>query len=152
MEEAINCASEDTREPKIMSPGETIVKLQAAALNHIDVWTRLGVTGMAIPIPHILGADGAGIVIQVATGVKGLSTGDNVCLYPFTGCGECEFCLTGRDFMCIHVRSLGQGLDDTYADYVKLPARIVLPRPAGVYIRRSRCISTRIRHALAYVD
>ena len=59
MEEAINCASEDTREPKIMSPGETIVKLQAAALNHIDVWTRLGVTGMAIPMPHILGADGA---------------------------------------------------------------------------------------------
>jgi NADPH:quinone reductase-like Zn-dependent oxidoreductase len=35
---------------------------------------------MAIPMPPILGADAAGIVIQVATGVKGLSTGDNVCL------------------------------------------------------------------------
>jgi NADPH:quinone reductase-like Zn-dependent oxidoreductase len=45
MEEAINCASEDTPEPKILSPGEVIVKLQAAALNHIDVWTRLEVTG-----------------------------------------------------------------------------------------------------------
>jgi NADPH:quinone reductase-like Zn-dependent oxidoreductase len=58
MEEAINCASEDTPDPKIMFPGEVIVKLQAAALNHIDVWTRLGGTGMAIPMPPILGADG----------------------------------------------------------------------------------------------
>ena len=109
-------------EPKISSPGEVIVKLKAAALNHIDIWTRLGVTGMAIPMPHILGADGAGIVAEVGTDVKGVSTGDKVCLYPFIGCGECEFCLTGRDFMCIHVRSLGERLDGTYADYVKLPA------------------------------
>src|SRR5687767_930097 len=81
MEEAINCASEDTPEPKIMSPGEVIVKLQAAALNHIAFGH-----GLKSPDGHfnatILGADGAGIVIQVATGVKGLSTGDNVCLYP----------------------------------------------------------------------
>jgi D-arabinose 1-dehydrogenase-like Zn-dependent alcohol dehydrogenase len=41
MEEAINCAMKIHREPKIMSPGEVIVKLQAAALNHIDVWTLL---------------------------------------------------------------------------------------------------------------
>jgi D-arabinose 1-dehydrogenase-like Zn-dependent alcohol dehydrogenase len=70
-------------------------------------------------------------VIQVATGVKGLSTGDNVCLYPFTGCGECEFCLTGRDFMCIQIRSLGERLDGTYADYVKLPAENCFAVPAG---------------------
>lgn len=114
---------EDVPEPKITSPSEVIVKLKAAALNHIVIWTRLGLTGMAIPMPHIPGADGAGIVVQGGTDVKGVSTGDKVCLYPFTGCGECEFCLTGRDFiMCIHIRSLGERLDGTYADYVKLPA------------------------------
>jgi NADPH:quinone reductase-like Zn-dependent oxidoreductase len=122
---------EDTPEPKIMSPGEVIVKLKAAALNHIDIWTRRGVTGMAIPMPHILGADGAGIVVQVGTDVKAVSTGDKVCLYPFTGCGECEYCLTGRDFMCIHVRSLGERSDGTYADYVKLPAENCFAVPAG---------------------
>ena len=95
MDEAINCARKIHRSENNV-PG-VIVKLQAAALNHIDVWTRLGVTGMAIPMLPILGANGAGIVIQVATGPKGLSTGDNVCLYPFTGCGKCGFCLTGRD-------------------------------------------------------
>jgi NADPH:quinone reductase-like Zn-dependent oxidoreductase len=63
-----------------MFPGEVLVNLQAAALNHIDVWTRLEVTGMALPMPPILGADAAGIVIQAATGIKGLSTDDNVCV------------------------------------------------------------------------
>ena len=46
---------EDTSEPKISSPGEVIVKLEAAALNHINIWTRLGVTGMAIPMLNTLG-------------------------------------------------------------------------------------------------
>jgi D-arabinose 1-dehydrogenase-like Zn-dependent alcohol dehydrogenase len=62
---------EDTPEPKIMFPGEVLVNLQAAALNHIDVWTRLEVTGMALPMPPILGADAAGIVIQAAPVSKG---------------------------------------------------------------------------------
>ena len=122
---------EDTPEPKITSPREVIVKLKAAALNHIDIWARLGVTGAAIPMPHILGADGAGIVAEVGPGVEGVGTGDKVCLYPFTGCGECEFCLVGRDFMCIHIRSLGERLDGTYADYVKLPAENCFAAPAG---------------------
>jgi NADPH:quinone reductase-like Zn-dependent oxidoreductase len=82
---------EATPEPIIPLPGEVIVKLKAAALNHIDIWRRLGVSGIAITMPHIFGADGAGIVVEVGTDVKGVSTGDNVCLYPFTGCGECKF-------------------------------------------------------------
>jgi NADPH:quinone reductase-like Zn-dependent oxidoreductase len=121
---------EDAPEPTITSPGEAIVKPKAAALNHIDIWTRLGVTGVAIPMPHILGADGAGIVVEAGSGVERVRTGDKVCFYPFTGCGECEFCLSGRDFMCIHVRSLGERLDGTYADYVKLQAENCFPMPA----------------------
>jgi len=122
---------EDTAEPAIAWPDEVIVKLKAAALNHIDIWTRLGATGMAIPMPHILGADGAGVVVQVGADVKSVKTGEQVCLYPFTGCRECEFCRTGRDFMCIHVKAVGEKLDGTYAEYVKLPAENCFPIPVG---------------------
>lgn len=122
---------ENAPEPVVTLPDEVIVKLKAAALNHIDIWTRLGATGVAIPMPHILGADGAGVVVNVGSEVKGVRSGDNVCLYPFSGCGECEFCLTGRDFMCIYVRSLGERLDGTYAEYVKLPAENCFPIPPG---------------------
>ena len=111
---------EDTADPNISSPKDVIVQLEAAALNHIDIWVRMGATGMKIPMPHILGADGAGVIVEVGNEVKGVRSGDKVCLYSFTGCGECEFCLSNRDFMCIRVRSLGERLDGTYAKCVKV--------------------------------
>ncbi len=110
---------EDADAPKLDSPEDVIIKLESAALNHIDIWVRKGSTGMEIPMPHILGADGAGVVVEVGSNVKSVKPGDNVCLYSFTGCGKCEFCLSDRDFMCIRVRALGERLDGTYAEYVK---------------------------------
>jgi NADPH:quinone reductase-like Zn-dependent oxidoreductase len=121
---------EDAPDPQITSPKDVIVKLEAAALNHIDIWVRMGATGMEIPMPHILGADGAGTVVEVGTEVKSIATGEKVCLYSFTGCGECEFCLSERDFMCIRVCSLGERLDGTYAEYVKVTPENCFPFPS----------------------
>lgn len=121
---------EDAEEPGLPAPNEVIVKLKTAALNHIDIWNRLGVTGVVIPMPHILGADGAGVIVEVGEKVDNVKKGDAVCLYPATGCGQCEFCSTGRDFMCIRVRCLGERLEGTYTEYVKLPAENCFPIPA----------------------
>lgn len=123
---------EDAPEPKISAPTEVIVRLKNAALNHVDIWNRLGEAAIPIPMPHILGADGAGIVMEVGSATTTVKPGDAVCLYAFTGCGQCEFCLTGRDFMCLHVVALGQRLEGTYAEYVKLPAENCFPIPAGL--------------------
>lgn len=120
---------EEAADPKITSPKDVIIKLETAALNHIDIWVRMGATGMEIPMPHILGADGAGIVVEVGSDVKSVKTGDKVCLYSFTGCGQCEFCLSDRDFMCIRVRALGERLDGTYAEYVKVAPENCFPIP-----------------------
>ena len=123
---------EDADEPRLTQPNEVLVKLRAASLNHIDIWNRLGATGIAVPMPHILGADGAGVVVELGKAVENVKVGDAVCLYPATGCGCCEFCLTGRDFMCIHLRVLGERLEGTYAEYVKLPAENCFPIPTGL--------------------
>ena len=122
---------ENTEEPRLDGAAQAIVKLSAAALNHIDIWNRLGVTGVRIAMPHILGADGAGVVAGVSPGVEHVRVGDRVCLYPPTGCGHCEFCLTDRDFMCFRLCVLGERLEGTYAQYVKLPAKNCFPIPAG---------------------
>lgn len=123
---------EEAEEPELSSSHEVIVKLKAAALNHIDLWNRKGLTGIEIPFPHILGADGAGIVAEVGKEVANVKKGDPVCLYPASGCGQCEFCGTGKDFMCIRLRVLGERLDGTYAEYVKLPAENCFPIPPGL--------------------
>ena len=122
---------EDADGPELSHPNEVIVKLKAAAINHIDIWNRLGATGMVTQLPHILGADGAGVVVEIGEEVHNVKKGDAVCLYPPTGCGRCEFCLTGRDFMCVYLRVLGERLEGTYAEYVKLPAENCFPIPAG---------------------
>src|SRR5215469_15482710 len=124
-------AYEDVDRPALSEPSEAIVRLKAAAINHIDIWNRLGATGMVTQLPHILGADGAGVVVETGERVQNVKKGDAVCLYPPVGCGGCEFCVTGRDFMCVHLRVLGERLEGTYAQYVKLPAQNCFPIPIG---------------------
>lgn len=122
---------ESCEPPKITEPDEVIVKLKAAAINHIDIWNRMGATGIALAMPHILGADGAGVVAETGAKVENVKAGDAVCLYPPTGCKQCDYCRSERDFMCIRLRVLGERLEGTYAQYVKLPAQNCFPIPAG---------------------
>jgi len=61
-------------------PGEVLVALRAAGLNHLDVWVRKGLP--SVPKPRILGADGAGVVAGLGEGVDGFDVGDRVVLNP----------------------------------------------------------------------
>ena len=61
-------------------PGQVLVRLRAASLNHLDVWVRKGLP--SVPKPRILGADGAGIVEALGDGVDGLEVGQRVVLNP----------------------------------------------------------------------
>src|SRR5690349_10622302 len=74
--------------------GEVRVRLMASALNHMDIWVT---KGMPKPhVPHVPGADGAGIVDRVGPGVRGISEGDEVVLNPAVACGTCSQCLRGE--------------------------------------------------------
>lgn len=123
---------EEVEKPRLTSPTEAIVQLKTASLNRIDLWNRQGLTGMDIALPHILGADGAGIVTEVSAEVHNVKPGDAACLYPPSGCGQCEFCFSDREFMCIRLRVLGERLQGTYAEYVKVSAANCFPIPSGL--------------------
>jgi len=70
--------------------------------------------------------------VDVGGQVNNVKEGDAVCFYPASGCGECEFCVAGKDFMCLRLRVLGERLEGTYAEYVKVPARNCFPIPPGL--------------------
>jgi NADPH2:quinone reductase len=70
---------EDVPDPE-PGPGEVLVELRAAGLNHLDIWVRKGLP--SVPKPRILGADGAGVVAAVGTGVTGFASGDRVVINP----------------------------------------------------------------------
>src|SRR3989338_9714422 len=78
-------------------PDEVVVKVKACALNHLDIWTRQGMPGIKIPLPHILGCDVAGEVAKLGHGVRGMKEGQRVVVAPGMSCGRCRFCRQRRD-------------------------------------------------------
>ena len=70
---------EDVPDPE-PAEGEVLVRMRVASLNHLDVWTRKGLP--SVPKPRILGADGAGIVETLGSGVDGLGPGQAVVINP----------------------------------------------------------------------
>jgi NADPH2:quinone reductase len=60
---------EDWPGPLEPQPGEIRVRAVASALNHMDLWTGMGIPGVEISYPHIGGVDGCGVVDAVGSGV-----------------------------------------------------------------------------------
>lgn len=108
-------------------PGEVLVRVKACALNHLDIWTRQGMPGVKIPLPHILGCDIAGEVAKLGHGVRGISIGKKVVVAPGISCGHCPSCRTGWDSLCREYKIMGLQVNGGYAEYVKAPARNLIP-------------------------
>ncbi len=113
-------------------PGQVRVRVVTAALNHLDLWVRRGIPGIELEMPHILGADGAGVVDALGPGVESLSPGDPVYLQPGLFCGHCEYCLAGEESLCIRFRLLGEHMDGTLAEHVVVPVVNAYPKPHGL--------------------
>ena len=111
--------------------GEVLVHLQAAALNRLDLWVREGWPGIKLQYPHIPGADGAGFVAALGTGVEGWAVGERVVINSNLSCGRCEACLAGQDNRCRSWELLGETRRGTYAEYVVVPAGNLLRIPEG---------------------
>jgi NADPH:quinone reductase-like Zn-dependent oxidoreductase len=112
-------------------PGEVLVRLEVAALNHLDLWVRQGWPGIRLDYPHIPGADGAGVIAALGPSVTGLQIGERVVINSNIGCGHCQACLAGLDNRCEDWGLLGETRRGTYAEYVTVPARNVYPLPDG---------------------
>lgn len=110
-------------------PGEALLQVRAAALNHLDIWVRLGRAGAGLPMPHVLGSDAAGVVAELGHGVRGLAEGDEVVLYPGIACRSCEACLRGEQSECPQFSVVGLGRAGTFAEYVAVPAVSLHPKP-----------------------
>lgn len=111
--------------------GEALVRIRAAALNHVDVTVRSGLPGLNLEMPHICGCDGAGEVAALGAGVRDLQVGDHVVINANLGCGHCDYCLSGWDNMCRKWNLLGETVRGTYAEYIALPERQLYKLPAA---------------------
>lgn len=112
--------------------GEALVRVKACALNHLDIWLRGGIPGLAIPLPHIVGSDVAGVVEKVGPDVTGVTAGEKVMVAPGLSCGQCDPCRLGQDHLCVRFDILGQVRQGGYAELVAVPATNLIPMPENL--------------------
>jgi NADPH:quinone reductase-like Zn-dependent oxidoreductase len=122
---------EDAPDPKIQA-NEVLVKVEACALNHLDIWLRVGVRRWTLPMPHIVGSDISGEVAEVGALVTRVKPGDRVLLCPGISCGQCEACFKGLDSACRSYTLFGVMVDGGYAEYVKSPEMNVVLIPGDL--------------------
>ncbi|HUC53349.1 MAG TPA: zinc-binding dehydrogenase [Candidatus Cybelea sp.] len=121
-------------------PNEVLVGVKACALNHLDLWVRQGIPGVAIPLPHIPGSDVSGEIAQVGADVSTVCAGQKVVLAPGVTCGKCPACISGQDNRCRQFTNLGYRMDGGCAEFVRAPEVNCLPYPENLTFEEAAAI------------
>ena len=131
---------EDVPEPKV-SATEALVRVKACAMNHLDLWTRKGMPGVTVPLPHISGCDIAGEVAAVGDLAARVKVGDKIVVAPGLSCMQCAACLMGRDNQCRQYEIIGgYRMDGGFAEYVRIPEVNAIPLPASLSFEQAAAI------------
>ncbi len=118
--------------PAVAEPGDALVRIRTAALNRLDLFVADGLPGVRYTFPHIVGADGAGVVEAVGPAVSRVRPGDRVMINPGISCGRCDECVEDEDPLCSTFSVVGEHRPGTAAEYVVVPADNLALVPDGM--------------------
>ena len=121
-------------------PGEALVKTAACGVCATDLHYLHGTPTFKKP-PLILGHEISGTVVETPPGPEAFSVGDPVLVPPVWSCGACVRCAEGRDNLCERMMMVGNHVDGGFAEYVKVPVRMLVALPADLPIQDSAIIS-----------
>ena len=112
-------------------PGEVRIRVEAAAMNHLDLWVRRGLP-IETPMPHIGGSDIAGTVDAVGPGAEDVPLGTRVVVDPSLGYDWYEGQDRGASFEEPPFRIIGEHTQGGFAEYTVVPAGNLLEIPDDV--------------------
>jgi NADPH:quinone reductase-like Zn-dependent oxidoreductase len=132
---------EDFPDP-VAGKSEVVIDIEYCGLNHLDIWTRQGIAGKKIRLPHICGCDIVGTTTTSALKEQ------RVMIYPGISCGKCQYCRRARrggrrknnsnnitqENLCSRFAIIG-GLSDYnggYAERIAVPQKNVIRLPDGL--------------------
>ena len=123
---------EDVPRP-VLKSGQVLVKVEACGLCHTDIHAAHGDWPVKPSPPFIPGHEGVGIVIEMAPDVSNVAVGDRVGM-PWLGyaCGSCEYCVSGRETLCMKQQNMGYSYDGAFGEYACAYADYVVKIPEGV--------------------
>lgn len=114
-------------------PGQVLVRLEACGLCHTDIHAVHGDWPVKPGLPFVPGHEGVGVVEGLGDGVTSRTIGQRVAL-PWLGhaCGDCRYCIDGRENLCESQYNTGYSFDGGYAEYALADARFASPVPDGI--------------------
>jgi len=110
--------------PKIQ-PNQALIQIEAAALNHHDLWMVRGPADSSYHFPYCGGSDIAGVVAEVGSDVTQIQEGVRVLVNPNIHCGYCIQCLAGQESHCQDYDILAGG----FAEYIAVSADKLMAIP-----------------------
>ena len=119
------------RQDPVPGPGQVLIRVACCGVCRTDLHIVDGELP-ALGHPVVPGHEIVGRVLAVGTGVATPAVGERVGV-PWLGwtCGQCEWCLSGRENLCARARFTGYNVDGGYAELALADARYVFPLPAG---------------------
>ena len=106
--------------PDPVAGKNVVIDIEYCGVNHLDIWTRIGISGKKIRLPHICGCD-----------IVGTVRGKRVMVYPGVSCGKCVHCKSEHETLCKDFAIIGGTSDwnGGYAEKVAVPAKNVVRLP-----------------------
>lgn len=120
----------EDRPVPVPTPDQVLIKIHVCGLCRTDLHVVEGELP-DISFPLIPGHQAIGTVMQAGSAVSDVKEGDRVGIAWLQGtCGQCEFCTTGRENLCLKATFTGYQVDGGYAEYATVPARFAYPIPS----------------------
>jgi L-iditol 2-dehydrogenase len=131
-ESANNAVLKDVSIPSI-DEDEALVKVHAVGICHTDLMVLTGVNIVPVPFPFVGGHEWAGEIIAVGKKAATFKVGDRVVGEGNSGCGSCKICQDGHeDYCAVAPVQRGINTDGSFAEYYKLPSRLLHKIPDGM--------------------
>jgi propanol-preferring alcohol dehydrogenase len=128
--EPLTIVERDIPEP---GPGQVLVHIEACGLCHTDIHAANGDWPFKPTLPFVPGHEGIGHVTKLGAGVTNRSIGDRVAIaWLGSACGECRYCIDGRETLCEQQQDSGYSIDGAFAEYAVASAKYVVAVPAGI--------------------
>ena len=135
------------RPTPVRKTGEVLIRMQASALNQVDLYMRNSGAGITHQLPQNMGIEGFGHVAECDAG-SGLQVGDAVIIHPAISCGVCEFCERGDDVLCTRISFVGEHRDGAWSEWLCVPQHNVFPAPA--YLTPEEAGALAVTHLTAW--
>ncbi|WP_257294287.1 alcohol dehydrogenase AdhP [Endozoicomonas sp. YOMI1] len=123
---------EDLPLPK-PGPRDALVKIHACGVCHTDLHACHGDWPVKPKLPLVPGHEGVGTVTEVGDQISHIKPGDRVGIpWLYSACGYCDYCLEGKETLCLSQHNAGYSIDGGYAEYCVAAADYVVKVPDNI--------------------